>query len=159
MELADKFALKENCAENLLTSGHKYYTISKLRFCRAYGRSEMGLLSRIQSVLVLCEFHKIIHSSFSNAPYTPTFQQSSFATPKPSQASHFFLDTSLCIPISVRETHMKDRPILSLRKLISLFIENVLYHPESDQQQASREVYQAAEINRTSLPYAKRLSG
>ena len=54
---------------------------------------------------------------------------------------------------------MKDRPHPLLRKLISLLIENVLYHPESDQQQASREVYQAAEINRTSLPYAKRLSG
>jgi hypothetical protein len=54
---------------------------------------------------------------------------------------------------------MKDRPHPLLRKPISLFIKNVLYHPESDQQRASREAYQAAEINSTSLPYAKRLSG
>jgi hypothetical protein len=118
-----------------------------------------GLLSQIQSVFVLCEFHKIIHSSFSNALLYAHLLTIIFCHSE-TIISVSFLPQHLTLHYYIRrETHIKDHPHPLPRKPISLLIKNAHYHPECDQQQASREVYQAAEISSTSLPYAKRLSG
>jgi hypothetical protein len=72
-----------------------------------------GLLSLIQLVFVLCEVHRIIHSSFSNALLCAYLPIIIFCTPKPSYTSHFFLGFPHSINVSVGKlTQKATTPIL-----------------------------------------------